>query len=159
MNAIAKEKIISLGLLLFAVIYCYGSLQLKLGVVANPGPGFVPLVVAVLLIVASSLHVYRLFAVKTEGKGNDSPTEKNMAPLCLGCFLILYPLLLSILDFVAATTLLVLGTLRILQYKNLVWSLVTAVLMSIITYVVFARILGVALPTGFIEIILMQIGG
>jgi putative tricarboxylic transport membrane protein len=158
MGVVTKEKIVALALLLFSVVYCYGSMQLKLGSLANPGPGFVPLVVAVLLTAASAFYVYSVFAGKSGAQGG-APVESARISVYLGCFLLFYPMLLMALDFVMATSLLVLVTLRMLKYRNLIWSLAISVLMSVLTFVVFSRLLGVALPSGPVEIILMQIGG
>lgn len=163
MNYARQEKAIGIGLFAFSLIYFYGSTQLKLGVVENPGAGFMPTVIAVLLLGATSLYLYQLFSSKVSSADKRSEEEKlqggNAVTLYLGGCLVLYPILLSTVDFLIATAFLVYGSLRLLQYRNKCWSAVLAVILPAVTYFVFAKILGVALPTGILEVLLLRVGG
>ena len=163
MNSVRKEKIIAVGLFAFSLLYFYGSIQLKLGAVANPGAGFMPIAIAVLLLGATSRYLYQIFVSKecTSDKNSDGaalPGRNSVTLYLVGC-LVLYPILLSTMDFLIATTFLVYGSLRLLQYKSKRRSALIAVILPVVTYFTFAKILGVALPTGALEVLLLHVGG
>ncbi len=158
MNAVMKEKLVAVGLFLFAMVYGYGSMQLRLGSAANPGAGFIPAIVAISLLAATAYYLYQVFSAK-QGKADvGEQSEKNHIVIYLSACLVIYPLLLSVIDFWLSTSLLVFCSLRLLEYENLWRSLGVAVLFPAIIYIIFARILSVSLPTGFLELLLLRIG-
>jgi len=157
-----KEKITALVLLVISVLYFGGCWKLKLGSWSNPGPGFIPLIIGFSLLVSSCIKFYQVFFPKrTEGtsSGEDKDEGKNYW-VVYGILLsiILYPILLGYLKFLITTVLLLFFLSVLLKYKNPLSSLMFAVIIAGASFFIFARFLGVALPSGALEEILYAIG-
>jgi hypothetical protein len=158
-----KEKVTAVVLAGFSLIYLYGCLRLKLGTLKNPGPGFIPLLVGSLLFLCTSVNLYKVFKrkIRTEVKTEKGEGEgKNYIAIygILGAA-ILYPVMLGNLKFILATMIVMFLMLALLKFKNLTYSVLTAFLITVISFVIFARFLGVALPSGMIEEFIYSIGG
>jgi len=70
-----------------------------------------------------------------------------------------YPALLMSLDFVLSTFATVFAMLVILRFKAWPVCLLVSLFTAIACFVVFAMLLGVALPSGFIEMFLYRLRG
>jgi hypothetical protein len=152
---VTKTRITALGLFGFSVLYLYGGWHLKWGTMKNPGPGFMPSLVGVLLFICTGIHVYRTF---TGGRRDEGPSQGTgihgpRYGVVLGIFacVVLFPLLLVHLKYLLCSSALVLVMLLLLRYKTPLMCLAAAVLISLVSYLIFARLLGVALPMGFAE--------
>jgi len=157
-----KEKITVLVLLVISVLYFGGCWKLKLGSWSNPGPGFIPLIVGISLLVSCGFKFYQVYFPKknggqplVEGKGE----EKNYwAVYGLLLSIILYPILLGYLQFLITTVLVLFALFVLLKYKTPIFSLLLAVFIASASFFIFARFLGVALPSGILEEIFYAIG-
>ena len=150
-----KARITALALFAFSVLYLYGGWHLKWGTMKNPGPGFMPSLVGVLLFICTTIHVYGAFlgGRREEGPSQGTGIEGPRYGVVLGIFacVVLFPLLLAHLKYLLSSSAVVLVMLLLLRYKTPVVCLVAAILMSLVSYLIFARLLGVALPMGLAE--------
>ena len=122
-----------------------GALKLRLGSATEPEPGFFPFVGGVLLLVLSSILLVQAF--RGQGLANKAFGELRR-PIILIVAMVIYVAILEEIGFVLATVMLSAMVLRILDTKSW-WVLVAASLvLSVGSYVLFDRLLGVTLPGG-----------
>jgi putative tricarboxylic transport membrane protein len=139
-----------IGLSLFVMLV---SSNLGLGKLRNPGPGLMPFVIGLLLLLVSLLFVAQLL-LKTHGKGEigseaeaPSPTGFWKISILLGS-LIAYELLLEKLGYPIGTFLLLSLLLRVTGSKKWIVTLASSVLISLTSYFLF-NFLGLNFPRGF----------
>ena len=158
----AKEKITALILFLISLLYLGGCWKLKLGSWSNPGAGFIPLIVGISLFFSTGIKLYQVYFSKNN-KGSlpieDKDEKKNYwAVYGLLLSIVLYPVLLGYLKFLTTTILVLFLLFILLKYKNPIFSLFLAGILASSSFLIFARILRVALPSGTLEEIFYAIG-
>ncbi|MEW6265271.1 MAG: tripartite tricarboxylate transporter TctB family protein [Thermodesulfobacteriota bacterium] len=160
-NGRRKEKITAVVLAGFSILYFISCFRLELGNPSNPGPGFFPLVIGFLLTVCAGAYLARVFRGKTlPEKAVASVEVKNYRAIAvIVASGIVYPLLLGTLKFVIATFVVTFFMLYILKPRKLLSSIFLALALAIVAFLTFARLLGVGLPMGPLEIFLFHIGG
>ncbi|HWJ02798.1 MAG TPA: hypothetical protein VNU93_03905, partial [Verrucomicrobiae bacterium] len=67
-----KERVISLSILVFSLVYLAGSISLSVGTIDRPGPGFLPAGIAVALLVVAGFNVFKAFRTGSEPAGDSS---------------------------------------------------------------------------------------
>lgn len=157
-----SEKITAGILLVFSLLYFLKGLSLQMGVPGNPGPGFIPVIIGSLLVASTSFSLVRVFRKKDlrEGERTSAEEKKNYAAILgiTGCAA-LFPLILETFKFLTTTFAVSFLMFSLLQPKKWGFSLFLAAGMSVSSFLIFSRLLGVALPMGFLEIFLFRIGG
>jgi putative tricarboxylic transport membrane protein len=158
-----NRKITAYALFAFSLFYLFFTLKLKMGTPKNPGPGFVPACIGILLILSTGYHLIGVLkACASEGKIERTapPGEKNYLAIygTLACTL-LYPFILETLKFLISTFIVSFFMLLILQHRKPVFSFLIAFCISVVSFIVFSLILGVGLPNGPLEVLLFRIGG
>ena len=144
-----------LFLLILAGFICWGSILLPYGNIHNPGPGFFPLWLGIILG-ALSIGLLLQAARRKEGTRvlGDILTEKVRWPKVLSVLvaLVLYGCLMNILGFLIVTFLLMAFLLRFIEpqpWRSVVgWTLVG----SLGSYLVFEVWMKLRLPKGFLGI-------
>jgi putative tricarboxylic transport membrane protein len=144
-----KERIVSLGILVFALVYMAGSLALKVGTLAQPGAGQFPAMVAFFLLVIAAFHTWHTFRKISTGEEGHSWTQ--LAPAGIAAALIFYPILLKTLSFLVSTFIVLYALFRLLRFKTALISFLTALFTTLMAFIVFTGLLGVILPSGFME--------
>jgi Tripartite tricarboxylate transporter TctB family len=156
-----KDKSVALGLFGTAVLYSIGCVGLKLGTLRKPGPGLFPSLIAAALLLCTALHTYKVFTKKAETsappEGAQTVNLRAWAGIAVCVFA--YPALLMTLDFVLSTFVTVFAMLLILRFKTWPMCLLVSLFTAIACFVVFAMLLGVALPSGVIETFLYRLKG
>jgi putative tricarboxylic transport membrane protein len=162
-KSLTKEKVIASILFVFSLLYTFNAFRLKPGTIKNPGPGFIPIFVGVLLLLCTILYLIRIFSLRSldEKKAKDTLTEPVNYRAILGILAstMIYPFLLPALKFVISTMAVTFAMVIVLKPRRPVYTLFFASVASISAFLIFARLLGVALPAGYIEEILYRIGG
>lgn len=159
-----NEKIAAAVLFGFSLFYFFSGFSLKMGSPKNPGPGFIPGIIGILLVFFTGLHLARVLQIKPSvGKadseeGADSGKNYRAILGTLACT-ILFPLVLETLKFLAATCLVTFMMLFFLKPEKPLFSFLLALGLTVGTFLIFSRLLGVALPMGPLESILFRIGG
>lgn len=150
-----KERVISIGILVFALVYLAGSISLSVGTVAQPGPGFMPAGIAFGLLMAAGINVYKAFRMGKEKTEGDSWLK--IEPMGIAVILFVYPIILRPLYFIIATFLVLFILLRLMKFKSLLVSFLTAIFATLISFYLFSNVLGVVLPSGAIEEIILRL--
>ena len=152
-----KERVVSLGIFVFALVYLAGSISLKVGTPARPGAGLFPTAIAAVLLVVAAFNVWRIFrSAAAEDTGH---RWAQLAPAGIAGALIVYPFLLHTLSFLLSTFVVLFTLFRLLRYKTVLISLLIALITTVVSFLVFSGLLGVVLPTGVMEKTLLTITG
>jgi putative tricarboxylic transport membrane protein len=144
-----KERIVSLGILVFAMVYMAGAIALKVGTLAQPGAGQFPAAIAIALLAIAAFHAWRTFRKAAEKEEGHSWTE--LAPAGIAASLVVYPILLKTLDFLLSTFIVLFALLLLLKFKTRKISFLTALVTTILSFIIFTGLLGVVVPSGFME--------
>jgi len=154
---LVKERIVSVGILLFAMVYTAGAVVLKVGTLAQPGAGQFPAAIAIFLLAVSGFHVWRTFR-KTSEKG-EVHRWTQLAPVGIAVALIVYPVLLKTMSFLLSTFLVLFVLFRLLRFKTTTISLLTALVTTLLSFILFAGLLGVVVPAGVMEQFILKLMG
>ena len=149
-----KEAFITGILLVYSLVYFLGSLQLDIGTLDNPGCGVIPRIVGVLLLLFTGGLLYRLFRKKrADGASPDTGGGEAdyLGPLGIIACVFVYPLLLSSLKFLLATFIILFVMLQALRFRKAVGSALIAAGATLVTFLIFTKILGVVFPGGRLE--------
>jgi len=152
-----KERLVSLGILVFALVYLAGSISLKVGTGARPGAGMFPTAIAVALLAIAAFHAWRTFKAPVEKDEGHSWTQ--IAPAGIAGALIVYPVLLHALNFLLSTSIVLFVLFRLLRFRTTFVSLLTALGATLFSYLIFAGLLGVVLPAGIMEEFILKTMG
>jgi putative tricarboxylic transport membrane protein len=157
-----QRTLAAAALLGFAVVYFQSALRLDRGTSSNPGPGLVPAAIGGLLLACTAIHligVLRSRSGEVEGAASIPPAAGNRrAVVGILAATVVFPLILEPLKFVVATTVVAFVMLVLLNPRRPAFSLGLAVGMAVASFVIFSRLLGVALPGGPVEHLLLRIG-
>jgi putative tricarboxylic transport membrane protein len=146
----------SLFLMAFAVLIFVSSLELGVGNVQNPGPGYMSFLASILLFCLSLIVLIRNLVMswtgpKDEREGETSSFirwERFRKPLLLGLALAAYTFILELIGFLIATFTLMFVMVVIYEPRKWYKDLLIAALVAGVSFVVFDRWLQVRLPTG-----------
>jgi hypothetical protein len=157
------EKITAWVLFGFSLVYFLGSLRMKMGTTRNPGPGFIPLITGSLLLLCTAAYLFRVLRAKPGGREEAKAAprgEKNYLAIfgILGCTLA-YPFLLEYGKFIVSTFAVAYVMLVLLKPSRSLFPFFLALGMAVGSFLIFSLLLGVALPSGFLEELLFRIGG
>jgi putative tricarboxylic transport membrane protein len=158
---VTYERVTAVLLFVLAIAYTVSGLKYKLGHLSNPGSGFMPLVVGILLTGCCALYLIRTLKLKpVETKQQDSEAvgwRRNFTPIIISIVVIVYPFFLRQLDFIVSTILAVWVILVLLKYKSVLISGLIAVAVSVCLFFIFASLLNVPLPSGEIEAAILNL--
>ncbi len=125
-----------------------GAIRLQVGTPTEPQPGFFPFVAGIVLLVFSTIIFLRGWL----GKNSRQITFGEIGrPAMLLAVMILLVLALDRLGYVIGTFIASGLILRILSVKSWKALILTSLCLSVGTYVLFDRLLGVDLPVGFLS--------
>lgn len=147
-----RDKWSSLFWLVVALLICFESLRLSLGTAHNPGIGFFPFYAGVILgILALLLHLQSRQAVKGDAAVLWANKDKALKVLLTVVALLLYAVGMEYLGFLLSTILFLGFLLRVIEPQR--WPLVIggSVLVSVVSYGIFALWLKADLPKGFFQ--------
>ncbi len=146
-----KQKLTALSLFCFSILYLSGGWALKLGSLRKPGPGLLPRLVGVCLVICTGVYLWKTLRIKTESPPDASPPGNARTVILLAGAILVYPLLLYFLKFILATFAVVYFMLLVLKFKGPAWDCAIALGLVVLTFVVFSMVLGVTLSIGPIE--------
>jgi putative tricarboxylic transport membrane protein len=136
----------------FALLICVESFRLPLGSIHDPGPGFLPLLVGVLLAGLSVIcFLQARKGPSAEPKGSWYSTErwKNLVWVLLA--LLAYAVVLDYLGFLISTFLLLIVLFRFgMEPQRWAWAIGGSVIASLSCYAVFELWLRTQLPKGIL---------
>ena len=142
-----SDVIGSLCLFFIGIGALIGAFQLKVGTPVEPQPGFFPFLGGVILLIFSIIIFFQGWGGQKQRKVAFGEIRR---PALLLAVLVLLVAVLDHLGYVIGTFLASVLILRILQVKSWRALILTGLCLSIGTYVLFDRLLGVELPVGIL---------
>ena len=144
------EIVVGLCFAFVGILFVIGAVKLKIGVPTEPRPGFFPFIDGIILIALSTLFLIRAWG----GRAGESYTFGKMGgPILVVLTLILYVATLESLGYVITTTILSAVVLKVMETKPRILVLVSLIL-AVVSYLLFDRLLGVTLPRGLLAVFL-----
>ena len=157
-----KEKILAVILFGFSWLYLFGCRHLKLGALNNPGPGFIPLLVGILLCGCTGAYLYNVYQSKGRVQGEGEKTEEGgenfVVLLGILASIIAYPFILEKLNFILSTVMVIFVMLVLLKFKNAFYCFFLSFGITAMSFLIFAIFLGVSLPSGILEEFFYRLG-
>ena len=141
----------SLFFLFFAFLICIESLRLPLGSLGEPGPGFFPLGIGIVLGVLSVVAFFqaRLSKARELRKSWYAETIKKNVILSL-IALFAFSVFLEMLGFLLCTFLFLIILFRGMQAKPWIIAVGQSIIICLSCYVLFELLLKSQLPKGFL---------
>lgn len=129
-----------------AVFMGIKSIQMDLGTFSSPGPGFMPFIVALCLFSLASILL-----VQTTRTRKEQAMEKfgfRMSALYISCSIVAYVLLFKKMGYLLSTFLFMVFVFKSIGTEKWVWASGAALLVTLLSYLVFGMILQLNLPAG-----------
>lgn len=146
------NRLTSLFLMGFSVLIFRSSVKLGIGSPKEPGPGFMPVLASVLIFCLSSWVLMR----PSGGINGDKALTKSRAFLLKSAFFVLtilaYAFLLNVVGYMIAAFFLIFAEFSITEPRKWPKNMAMAAAVSVLTFLVFRRLLGVQLPRGIFSI-------
>ncbi|MEG0740771.1 MAG: tripartite tricarboxylate transporter TctB family protein [Clostridia bacterium] len=144
------EKLVNLFLLCISAFYLFYSLSnYRLGSVANPKAGFMPMLIGAAATLVSAILTTQAFMGKGDAKNVKLEIDwKRFAGIVAAS--LLYAASLNWIGYLIGTFLFLLVILKLAKVKGWIQPLLIAVITAVAFYLVFKVALGVKLPTGFL---------
>ena len=138
------------GLLLFLVGIgaIIGAIQLKVGLPTEPQPGFFPFVGGIVLVILSAI-IFVQGWLKSDGER--VVFGKVGRPALILAVMVALVAVLDLVGYVICTIVASGLILRILSVKSWRVLILTSLCMSMGTYMLFDKLLGINLPVGFLS--------
>ena len=151
-----RDILSSLFFFIFGVLFIISSFSYSIWDRYGPGPGFFPLVLGSIFSILS-LVFFLVRSIGSADTGEALTESDSLKPseiyktliylLLIVCFYFLFDRLGSLLTIF----LFMIVVLAVLNRRSLRLSLTISLLSSLVTYVLFVRLLGVSLPGGILQ--------
>ncbi len=151
------NRISSLSLIGFSLLFFFLSLRLGIGNPKDPGTGFMPFLASIILFFLSlSVLIIEIIERERPRKHEkDKPTIgwRNLRKsIILVVALIGYTFLLNIFGFLITTFTLMFIMLSITEAKKWHKNILISAIVVILTFIVFKKLFGIPFPVGIIHI-------
>jgi putative tricarboxylic transport membrane protein len=144
--------ITSLFLVSFSILIFIMSIDLGIGSLKTPGPGFLGFLGSISLFILSSI-IFFLDIKKPDEEYEEPVTRQKLKkPILLALSLFGFTLLLDILGFLISASLLMWAILLINTPDKWFRQLVIALIMVNVAYFILCKLLGVILPSGIFRL-------
>jgi len=140
------EIVVGLCFACVGLLFLTGAVKLRVGVPTEPQPGFFPFIDGVILVALSILFLIQAWGGRT---GEREAFGQMKGPALVVLTLILYVATLESLGYVITTAILAAVVLKVMKTKPLVLVL-TSLMLAVVSYLLFDRLLGVTLPPGLL---------
>jgi len=149
-----NERVVALIIVIFALVFVAASVSLDVGSMTQPGPGFMQTAVGAGLV---AVAVYNFVARFREPVAAGDGLVLPLAAAGVAAATLAYPLLLRGLNYLTATFLVLAALLLFLRFRSAPVAVATALTVTLVSFVFFAKLLGVVLPSGFLEEAILQL--
>jgi putative tricarboxylic transport membrane protein len=137
--------------IIIAVVAALFAGQYGVWKVEKPGPGFLPFAICLILILLNALLIVKDSRNRQANKKIIiGPKWRNIVFLMAASFI--YTLLWDVLGFILNTFLLMGFSLKILGRESIIKSIMVAILISIVSYLIFKTYLSIELPAGILNL-------
>ena len=141
--------------LIVALSFFAEGLNLEIGPLSAPGPGFFPMALgAALFFLSLSQMIIALRAKEEPSRKEPFLAQLRISPPILASLLalIFYMIFLNVLGYILTTFLFIFFLITFISKKPLRFSIFIAILTSTLSYTIFRIALAIPLPKGFIHI-------
>lgn len=154
---LSAQTLIGAGVIAFAILVGYQTTRIPVSpLYSKVGPTIFPYMVAAVLLVLGILLV--LQAVRGQWGETDADADEGPPDLralgWLGAGLIVNVALIDFLGFIIASTIMFVCTCRAFGSKALLRDVIVAVVLALIAYLGFDKLLGISIGAGILEGIL-----
>jgi putative tricarboxylic transport membrane protein len=150
-----RDLVSSLFFLAVGGLFSIGSFNYSIWDQYGPGPGFFPLLLGIIFSILSLLLIVSRLMKKHKG---DEPVESDSLnfriirkTVIYLVFLFCFYFLLDRLGYLLTLFFFMMGVLILFGRNSIKFSLSLSALTSILTYLIFVRLLGVQLPGGILQ--------
>ncbi|AXH00756.1 tripartite tricarboxylate transporter TctB family protein (plasmid) [Deinococcus wulumuqiensis] len=153
------DLLVALGITLAGVLLLFGTFQIPFGINAVVGPRVFPLIVSAGIIVLGLFLTFNALRGDYAEPGLEEDTDPNapinhVNPTIILVGFLLGAVLLQPLGFVLGTAIMYFSVAYAFGERRYGLMLLVALTVSLVTYVMFTRGLGLTLPAGFLKGIL-----
>jgi putative tricarboxylic transport membrane protein len=147
---IGAEKATCLLFILFAVFIGFESIKYPIGTIDNPGPGFLPLFLAVAMTVMAIILTVRVWTIGTAKiHGLFWPEKGGLSKVSITFVtILLFTALLEITGYMINIFFLFLILLRPIGRQKWTWSIAISIGATLVSYLLFDKWLMIPLPRG-----------
>lgn len=146
------DRISSIVLIIIGMIYCFASVRIDLGTFRSPGPGLVPFLAGVFLVLSLlPTLISSIFEKKLKVLSPVEPVSLRKGIKAIIGFSV-YTFFLPILGYIIGTFLLMLFFFKGVETLKWKWAVIAAILTTLASYMIFDIWLQSMLPVGFIDI-------
>jgi putative tricarboxylic transport membrane protein len=153
----SAQTLVGVGVIAFAILVGYQTSRIPASpLYSKVGPNVFPYMVSAALLLLGALLVWQ----SLQGTWGETDADTDTAPpdrtalAWLGAGLILNVVLIDVLGFIIASTILFMCTARAYGSKAIVRDLIVAVALALIAYLGFDKLLGISIGAGIFEGIL-----
>jgi putative tricarboxylic transport membrane protein len=145
MTSFRADHVAGTAFILFGVVIIALSGDLPTGQLSMPGAGFMPMILAVLMIVFGAALVFRAKESKpfSEIDWGDLPHAAKVLAISAAAIA-----LYTVLGFIITLVLMMVALLLIIERKNLIHAAGYSILVVVVTYLTFEYLLKTPLPDG-----------
>jgi uncharacterized membrane protein YhhN len=144
----SAEIVAGLVLIVAGIGVIAGAIGLGIGTPTEPQPGFFPFLSGVIIFILSSILFAQGWLGRTQGRISFGEMRR---PTMLIAVLIAFVGLLDPLGYIIASPILVALALLIMGIRSWRVLLTTSVALSMGTFILFDRLLGITLPVGILS--------
>lgn len=132
--------------LVLGLYFMWQGVTLKLGTISNPGTGFMPFLIGILLLVFGIMSAIPLLISLRLIESERLSIRRLRDPAIVVVLMIAYALALERIGFIASTVILIVLLTRFVGRTTTFRAAILGVLATLFCYVVFGLLLGVRLP-------------
>lgn len=143
-----RGRIISLGVLIVSGLITHGSIKLKVGTFSNPGMGFFPLLLGLIM---GALGIILFLQSREEEVGETSEaffTKDTKYGIFIMVSVLIFPIALEILGFPISIFLILLFTLRLMEPIKWLKVFLIIGLSEVFIIFLFVYLLRIRIPAG-----------
>jgi uncharacterized membrane protein YhhN len=144
----SADIVAGIVLILVGIGAIVGAIGLRLGTPTEPQPGFFPFLSGVSIFILSSILLVQGWLGRTESRISFREIQR---PAMLIAVLIAFVGLLEPLGYIVVSPIIVVLALRIMGIRSWRVVLTTSVALSMGTFILFDRLLGITLPVGILS--------
>jgi cellulose synthase/poly-beta-1,6-N-acetylglucosamine synthase-like glycosyltransferase len=145
-----SEKISSVLFVVFGAFLIFESRKYSMGAIDNPGPGFLPFLLGIAIVLMSIALLIRVWKKRrTEDRGSSWPERKGLIRISvIFVAILLFAALLETTGYMINVFALFLILLRPVGKQKWLWTLLISIGATLVSYLLFDRWLMLPLPRG-----------
>lgn len=136
----------------FSILICFQSIKLGIGTLSNMGPGFMPLIVSILLFSLSMLVFITEIKRTGEEKKTSTDAKNFLKPIGFVVALFAYMFLLNLVGYLIVTFCLMFFMFVVSYPKKWCWYILLSGVVTILSFLLFDTLLRLHLPRGIFYI-------